>query len=138
MNKLIIKGEDYRAVVDYCLKEKPNEACGIMAGKREEEGGRVTRVYLMKNTKASPKEYLMEPEEQFAVFKDMRQKGLELISIFHSHPHSPARPSAKDIAMAHYKEAIYTIISLEKAKEVMRAFLISDDKYREIGLKIEE
>lgn len=109
-----------------------------MAGKRGEEGGRVTRVYLMKNTKASPEEYLMEPEEQFAVFKDMRQKGLELISIFHSHPHSPARPSAKDIAMAHYKEAIYTIISPEKAKEVMRAFLISDDKYREIGLKIEE
>jgi len=53
----------------------------------------------------------------------MRHKGLELQVIYHSHPHSPARPSVTDIKIAtefestrgilNLPEPLHLIISLE-------------------------
>lgn len=138
MDKLIIKEKDYQSIVAFCLKEKPNEACGILAGIIDKGERKVKKVYLMKNIKKSPEEYLMDPKEQFKVFADLRENNLELISIFHSHPHSLARPSKKDIKMAYYPEAFYTIISLEKKEEDFKSFIIKDNNYQGIKIIVEE
>lgn len=139
MPELIIKKEDYQKILDYSRQQKPLEACGIIAGIIDQEADKYfsTKIYLMENTKKSPEHYLMEPEEQFDVFKDIRENELELISVFHSHPHSPARPSQEDIEMANYKEAIYLIVSLESDKEDLRAYFIKDEQPEEIEFKVE-
>lgn len=127
MQTLVIKAEDFENIVDHCLQEKPNEACGILGGIKENDKGIVKKVYLMENSEKSPELYFMEPEEQFEVFKDIRENGVELISIFHSHPHSKAIPSSKDIEMANYPDAIYTIISLKDSQINLRSYLIDKE-----------
>jgi len=139
MARLILKSEDYQKILKYSLQHKPVEACGIIAGIIDEDAGKYfsTKVYLMENTKNSPEHYLMEPEEQFDVFKDMRKNELDFISVFHSHPHSPARPSQEDIEMANYNEAIYLIISLQQEQEDFRAYFIQNEQPQEIEVEVE-
>ncbi|MEJ6949810.1 M67 family metallopeptidase [Natronospora cellulosivora (SeqCode)] len=139
IENLYISKDDYQMIVDYSLKGKPLEVCGIIAGTKEEDSYKTAKVYLMKNTAASAEEYLMEPEEQFEVFKDIRENDTELIAIFHSHPHSPARPSLKDIDMAHYPDAVYVIVSLENLAAIdFKGFIIKDNAYREVKITIEK
>ncbi len=139
MKDLVIKRNDYQRLIDHCLAEKPLEACGILAGVIKNERYQVKKVYIMENTSASSEEYLMEPEEQFEVFKDIRESGLELISIFHSHPHSPSRPSSNDIDMAYYPDAVYIIISLMNTEDIdFRGFIISNKSYEEIEIVVED
>lgn len=139
MPKLILKKEDYQKILEYSRKHKPVEACGIIAGIIDPDAEKYfsTKVYLMENTKNSPEHYLMDPEEQFEVFKDMRKNELDFISVFHSHPHSPARPSQEDIEMANYKEAVYLIISLQQEQENFRAYFIQNEQPQEIEIEVE-
>ncbi len=57
--------------------------------------------------------------------KDIRNSGTEFIGIYHSHPHSDAYPSKRDIDLAFYPEVSHVIVSLkdEKAPRI-RSFKI--------------
>jgi proteasome lid subunit RPN8/RPN11 len=118
-----IPKEFYDAMVRQAQAEHPNECCGLLAGK----DGRVTEIYKMTNTQHSPVNYLMDPREQFVAFKEMRKKGLELLAIYHSHPHTQAYPSQTDVRLAYYPEAVYIILSLQdRKKPVVNAYRISN------------
>ncbi len=121
-------------MISHARAEKPLECCGILAGK----DGTVTDMYKMNNTENDPDKYLMDAKEQFAVVKDMRAKGIDMLAIYHSHPHSPARPSGIDTKLAFYPDAIYIIISLMDAeKPVMKGFFIKEEKVEEAGIKVD-
>jgi proteasome lid subunit RPN8/RPN11 len=80
----------------------------------------------------------MDPKEQLKVTKEIRNGGLEMIGIYHSHVASPARPSAHDIEMAFYPEVSYVIVSLkDKVNPSARSFKITEKKVTEEELKIE-
>jgi len=119
-------------IISHCKEVYPNEACGILAGK----GGVVQEVYKMRNIEDSAVSYMVAPKEQFAVMKEMREKGLEIVAIYHSHPHSDAYPSPKDIELAFYPESIYLIVSLINKEPGIRAFSIRDEKAEEVEMKI--
>ncbi|MBI5073994.1 MAG: M67 family metallopeptidase [Nitrospirae bacterium] len=123
MIELVISRELADQMVMHCKSCYPNEACGIVAG----TGNRVTKVYPMPNTEPSPVSYLMDPGEQFGLMKELRQEGLSMLAIFHSHPQSPAYPSAKDVSLAFYDDVVYVIVGLTdpEAPEI-RAYTIVD------------
>jgi proteasome lid subunit RPN8/RPN11 len=104
-------------LIEHARKEYPLESCGILAGKN----GKITKHYSVENTKKSSSSYLMEPEEQLRVFQEIEEEGLELTAIYHSHPHSPAFPSQRDVDSAFYPDSLILIISL------------MDDKVPQIG-----
>ena len=104
-------------LIEHARKEYPLESCGILAGKN----GKITKLYSVENTKKSSSSYLMEPEEQLRVFQEIEEEGLELTAIYHSHPHSPAFPSQRDVDSAFYPDSLILIISL------------MDDKVPQIG-----
>ena len=58
----------------------------------------------------------MDPKEQLAAVKEMRQAGLITLGNWHSHPETPARPSAEDIRLAFDSRASYMILSLMDAR----------------------
>lgn len=128
---LLIPKQFYDALIQQALAEYPNECCGLLAGLpagQASKDSRVTQIYKMTNTQHSPINYLMDPREQFVAFKEMRKKGLELLAIYHSHPHTQAYPSKTDVRLAYYPEAVYIILSLEdKSKPVLNAYRISQD-----------
>jgi len=70
----------------------------------------------MGNTKKSSSCYLMEPEEQLRVFQEIEKEGLELSAIYHSHPHTAAFPSPRDVHYAFYSNSFILIISLMEKK----------------------
>ncbi len=86
----------------------PLEVCGMLGGK----DGVVSAIFRMTNTDASNEHFMMDPKEQFAVVKELRARGIEMLAIYHSHPESPARPSEEDIRLALTPNVSYVIVSL--------------------------
>jgi proteasome lid subunit RPN8/RPN11 len=110
------------AVIDHAFQGFPLEVCGIMGGTE----GIVSVIYRMTNTDRSNEHFMMDPREQFAVIKELRTKGLEMLVIYHSHPESPARPSAEDIRLALTPNVSYVIVSLQEASNpVLKSFRIT-------------
>lgn len=130
---LTITRADYERILKHCQDEYPNEACGILAG----HNGTVKKIYSMANAEPSPAFYVMEPQEQFRVMKEMRQTGLELVGIYHSHTGSQAYPSATDVDLAYYPEAVYLIVTLlDRKLPVSRGFSIIKGKITEVRVAI--
>ena len=79
--------------------------------------------------------FVMDMQDFSVAKKDIRNKGLDLQVVYHSHPHDPARPSITDIKIATDYEEIwpkinlpipaYLLISLmEKSKPDIRGYWI--------------
>jgi thiamine biosynthesis protein ThiS len=114
----------------------PNEGCGLFAGELDAAGAKTARaVYCLTNLDASPEHFSMEPKEQFAAIADMRKQGLTLLGNFHSHPSTPARPSAEDIRLAFDPALSYVIISLAESEPRLQSFIV--DKQRNVATEEE-
>ena len=135
MDALEIPKHIFSQMLAQAREQSPLEACGILAGHENH----VLELYKMTNSDQSTDHFMMAPEEQFAVMKDMRAKGLEMLAIYHSHPASPARPSAEDVRLAFTPGVIYVIVSLqEPATPQIRGFTIKDEVVAESAVKIIE
>jgi len=120
-------------VIEHARREYPLESCGILAGK----DGKIVKVYSMENTERSSSSYLMAPEKQLKVFREVEAEGLELSAIYHSHPHSPAFPSQRDVDYAFYPDSLILIISLTDPKVPQAGvFQIENGRVKEKRLKI--
>jgi len=130
MQGLAIPKNIFDDMIAYCREGYPNEACGILAG-----GGReVSRLYRMRNVEGSPVSYLMDSKEQFEVMKALRDDGLSIVALFHSHTSSAAYPSAKDVALAFYEDSAYVIVSLCGREPTVKAFFITNGVVEEIAI----
>lgn len=111
-----------------------DEVCGLIAAK----GGVPTRCYPIANVAATPQRlFAMDPTQQIAAMRAMREGGEELFAIYHSHPDSPPLPSATDLAQANYPDVLYLIISLQTRGVLeMRGFRLKDRAIIEIPLEI--
>jgi proteasome lid subunit RPN8/RPN11 len=120
-------------VIEHARREYPLESCGILAGKN----GKITKVYSMENIEKSSSSYLLAPEEQLRVFREIEEEGLELSAIYHSHPHSPAFPSQRDVDLAFYSDSLILVISLMDPKvPQMGAFQVENGKIEQKTIKI--
>ncbi len=130
---LTIARADYEHILKHCQAEYPNEACGILAG----HNGTVEKIYSTTNAEPSPSFYVMDPQEQFLVLKEMRQSGLELVGIYHSHTGSQAYPSSTDVSLAYYPEAVYLIVTLlDRNNPSARGFTIVEGKITEVKIGV--
>lgn len=122
---LTIKNPIVEEMIAHALQEDPRECCGILAGK----DNLITRIFKLTNIQTDPDRYEMEPKEQIQAFEEIDRLNLELLGIYHSHPHSPALPSPVDIMRAFYPTIAFFIISLLNAeKPELRAFEIANKK----------
>lgn len=109
--------------------EPGREVCGLIGGR----GGEATSLYPVPNVSAAPARlFEMEPAGQIAAMRRMRERGEDLLAIYHSHPAAPAVPSATDLGEAGYPEALYLIVSLgTKGVLELRAYRLSGGQARE-------
>jgi len=146
MPKIIQKIND--EMMAHAQLESPHECCGLLAG--EEKRGVITEIYRIKNLPSDDPRiadlnipadrrfrYMMDPQEQFVAMKEMRNRGLVMMGIYHSHPHSQAYPSATDVRLAFYSDLCYFIVSLEKKMPDLRAFRIVDNDITEEQIEVE-
>ncbi len=135
MKNLHIPENIFQQMLAQAKGQAPVEACGILAGKDSS----VEKLYEMTNVDNSSVHFMMEPKEQFNVLKAVRAADLEILAIYHSHPNSPARPSAEDIRLALTPGVTYVIVSLQNPNQpAIKGFLIDDDNITEVPVKIVE
>lgn len=134
MQTLILSGALLDEMLAHVGSLWPEEACGLLGGR----DGRAARVYPVENILHSPFAYEMEPLAQIRAMLDIEARDVDLLAIFHSHPHGPARPSQTDVAQAYYPDAFQIIISLaDRERPSIRAFTIINDVVSEAGLLVE-
>lgn len=106
------------------------EICGLVSSKNNIP----TQCYPIENIAEQPKNrFTLDPKQQIAAMKHMRENGEDLFAIYHSHPSAPACPSTLDLAEATYPEALHFIISLNtKGILELRAFRIEAQSATEI------
>lgn len=112
------------------------EICGLIGGK---DGVPMTCYPIVNVAEHPAQRFLLDPKQQIAAMRAMRDQGEELFAIYHSHPSAPAFPSITDLEQAAYPEALYLIISLNtKGILEMRGFRIAAQKAIEIILTMSE
>jgi proteasome lid subunit RPN8/RPN11 len=121
-------------VQSHARREPEQECCGLLAGRED----MITRAYPARNAATHPaKEYEIAAEELFQLMREIRDAGLQLLGIYHSHPNGLQEPSPRDIELAYYPSAIYFIISMdEEAQQTVRAFSIHGPEVSESRIEI--
>jgi proteasome lid subunit RPN8/RPN11 len=111
-------------IFTHARQATPFECCGLIGGAHD----LVTSIHPLRNVAGNPQTaYEAAPEDLFAAQKQMRERGEELLAIYHSHPRATEPvPSETDVRLAYYPAAIYLIIGLGGAKPIMKGFRISE------------
>ena len=122
---LQLRSEHLAAVIAHARDTAPAECCGLIGGLGDVLA---QTIYRLRNVTADPElAYEAAPEELFAAQRQMRERGEQLLGIYHSHPRSAEpEPSVTDVRLAYYPQAVYFIVGLAGPQPVMRAFRISE------------
>ena len=88
---------------------RPRECCGVLVGRDDE----ILQAVAARNLADDPNRFLLDPADHIAIRRDTRTAGLAVIGFYHSHPHSPAHPSASDLAEASYPDHLYLIVGTD-------------------------
>ena len=114
----------YQKMIDHARREAPVECCGILGGKDKT----VQKSFEIKNVESSPVQFLIDPQEQLNVFEEMEETSMDMVAIYHSHPHTIPFPSEMDVQKTFDPETPSIIISLkEKDDPVVKAFRIGKE-----------
>ena len=98
--------KEYEKLLAHAVKCLPEEACGLLGGKKDETGNTyIEVVYLLENTDHSEEHFSLDPRGQLAAVKEMRANGWRPLGNWHSHPASPSRPSEEDKRLAYDKRS---------------------------------
>ncbi|HLR07443.1 MAG TPA: M67 family metallopeptidase [Pyrinomonadaceae bacterium] len=118
----------YRQMAEHARQAAPHECCGLIGG----NDARTRTVYPLRNVATDPfVTYEAAPEDLFAAQRAMRDRGEQLLAIYHSHPRSDdPQPSETDVRLAYYPSAVYFIIGLGNGEPCLRAFRISEREGR--------
>jgi proteasome lid subunit RPN8/RPN11 len=129
---MIIEKQIINKLIEHARKDTPIEACGYLAGK----DGVASLQIPLTNVDASAEHFSLSPSEQFSAIRKIRELGLKLHAVYHSHPQSPSRPSQEDIRLAFDPEILYVIISLLNGNETVAAFRIINGAVTEETVEI--
>ena len=126
---LKLSSDHINGIIAHAREAGQNECCGLVGGSADDTA---LTVYRLQNiAHDSNVSYEVAPEELFAAQREMRQKGEQLVAIYHSHPRaSEPEPSETDVRLAYYPSATYLIVGLGGTAPVMRAFKISEAERR--------
>ena len=133
---LKLSQQDFESLRQHGEETYPYECCGVILGHINDEVREVRGLVRAGNTRDdSPhNRYNISPGELIRIQRQGREKGLDIIGFYHSHPDHPPQPSSTDLAEAHWFGCSYVITSVAKGKaDVTNSFALAgsteDDKH---------
>ena len=112
-----IQSEPWAAMVAHAQKTYPNECCGAMLGTLDGDSKMVSEAIALENAfeGAQAARYELRPEDLLAADKAARERGMDLIGIYHSHPDCDAYFSKTDLqnSCPWYS---FVVLSIQKGK----------------------
>ena len=94
-----IEEKPWQTMVLHAERTYPNECCGVMLGHIQGETKRVTEALPMENSfpGAQGERYELKSADLLKAERVARDRGLDLVGIFHSHPDCDAYFSETDL-----------------------------------------
>ncbi|HEY2933656.1 MAG TPA: M67 family metallopeptidase [Acidobacteriota bacterium] len=121
------------SIKEHGQKAYPEECCGILLGNSSPEGMRnVTelRPLVNQNQQSRRNRFLIQAEDMVAAEKYAREKGLQILGFYHSHPDVEARPSQFDLEHA-WPWYQYIIVSIKQGyPDSLSAWELQEDRTR--------
>jgi proteasome lid subunit RPN8/RPN11 len=109
----------YDAMVAHALTTPTLECCGLLSGRN----GTITRLFQTPNVAENKAvRYEAAPLDVRRILEEIDGAGEQHLGIYHSHPNSPAYPSATDRKLAAYDVAYFVISLKTRSKPSVRAF----------------
>lgn len=134
---IYLKKSEYSVILQQARREYDNECCGFLAGVKKDGDVYINKAYALVNVDNSSEHFSMNPKEQFEKVKLIRKENMELVGNYHSHPHSPSRPSEEDKRLAFDPNIIYAILSLQnEEKPVFNLFKINKNNVEKLEYEI--
>jgi proteasome lid subunit RPN8/RPN11 len=140
----------YREVRRHGEETYPHECCGVLLGRSIDSGhasvNQVETVVRAGNTRidSAHNRYQIAPQELVKIQRDARQREMDIIGFYHSHPDHPARWSPTDFAEAHWIGCSYVITAVEQGKAAAtNSFLLTgsdeqDKKFEQEEIQVEQ
>lgn len=121
---LRISQSDYDVLRKHGVETYPYECCGVLLGTSEDGINTVTAIMRVANirTDSAHNRYQIAPQELIHIQREARQRELDIIGFYHSHPDHPAQWSKTDFVEAHWFGCSYVITSVCKENARCRAF----------------
>jgi len=115
-------------------RDYPFECCGLLIGRFENEGRKVTvETYPISNAReeeAKRNRFLIRPDELMRGEKHAREKGLDVVGFYHSHPDDRAVPSQYDLDHA-WPTYSYIVVAVESGRAAdLRSWEMEADRSR--------
>ena len=129
MPLLQLRREHVDAMIAHARETAPEECCGLIGGISDT---RAVTLYRLRHVTPNPQSaYDAAREDLFVAQRQMRERGEDLLAIYHSHPRaSDPSPSETDVRLAYYPSAKYLIVGLAGIEAVVKAFSISEREHR--------
>lgn len=125
---LKLNGQTYDAIRHHGEETYPNECCGVLLGRASDGVNEVEDAVRAGNTRtdSARNRYQIAPQELVKIQRQARERGLDIVGFYHSHPDHPARWSKTDFAEAHWHGCSYVITAVEKGvAKVTNSFLLT-------------
>ena len=125
---LRMSGEMYETIRRHGERTYPHECCGVLLGRSSEDGNAVEAAIEAGNTRtdSAHNRYNIAPQELIRIQRQGRERGLDIVGFYHSHPDHPAQWSKTDFEEAHWIGCSYVITSVEQGTaQVTNSFLLS-------------
>ena len=107
----------------------PAECCGVLIGRSDE----VVEAVRARNLSNDPNRYQLDPGDHIGARRVARDRGLEVVGFYHSHPHSEPEPSIADLAEATYPGHLYLIVRPLTEGAKVRVFRFERGAFLEVG-----
>ena len=132
LTELVLGPATFDALVAHARSDHPFEVCGFLGVAAD---GTITHLPIT-NAERSMTHYTMEPRELLRAVRTIEDSGWGMV-IYHSHTHTQAYPSATDVRLAAYPEALYLIVTLQDPDApAARAFTILDGAISEVPVRV--
>lgn len=123
--EIVITKKQRDILVNHAQSNFPNESCALLFGSENPKTCTVSDVFLAENIERSPVNFTISNEELLKGYKEAEQKGLDVVGIFHSHPHSEAIPSLTDKKFMVGNPVVWVIFS--NKYDEFRAYILESE-----------
>lgn len=110
MDQLIIPRLVYDEIIQHAQAVLPLEAVGLLGG---EQDGRIGLAVPLVNV-AVPGMFFADPYAQYQAQKKIKESGLCLLAVYHSHPAGGTKPSLVDLEYASLLGLVQVIVALAR------------------------
>ena len=118
----------YEAIRTHGEETYPHECCGVLLGRPDDGTNAVEDAIRAGNTRtdSAHNRYHIAPQELVKIQRQGRERGLDIVGFYHSHPDHPAQWSKTDFEEAHWIGCSYVITSVEQGTaQITNAFLLN-------------